>query len=292
MNLIKYFTLLFFVMGSHFSFAQKIDSLSLDTLYDAEIRLMGLAENMVTSYDEGTRISSGTNFIRTLVRALRIKHAYDFPFDSLKKNVSILKSSDDLFRIFTWNVASNDENFRYFGVIQMNPQKIKKYKDTINLRMYYPLIDRSDSINDLYFAELDQNHWFGATYYKIIKTTSQKGAFYTLLGWDGSTIKSNKKVVDVLIFRNNKPYFGSPIFDLKGKKLLSRMVWEFNNRASMTLRYEVKKKMLIYENIVPQKAANSGMYETYIPDGSYDFMIWKNGVWEKQPGMVRDFKME
>jgi hypothetical protein len=34
------------------------------------------------------------------------------------------------------------------------------------------------------------------------------------------------------------------------------------------------------------------MYETYVPDGSYDYMIWNGRVWEKQKGMVTDFKMD
>lgn len=281
----------FFFFLSVFGQAQKMDSLTLDTLRDAEIKLMGLGEIMVTSYDEEERITSGTNFIRTLVRALNVQYAYEYPFDSIRKNVSILKSPDDMFRIFTWNVASSDEHFRNFGVIQMNPKKIKKIKDTTNLRLYYPLIDRSDSIDDVYYAETPRTKWYGAVYYKIVKTTAQKGTYYTLLGWDGATAKTNRKIADVLFFRNNEPRFGTPVFDLKGKRPLYRMVWEFNNKATMTLRYEEKRQMLVYENIIPAKKGNEGMYETYVPDGTYDYMLWKGGRWEKQPDMVKDFKM-
>jgi hypothetical protein len=32
------------------------------------------------------------------------------------------------------------------------------------------------------------------------------------------------------------------------------------------------------------------MYETYLPDGSYDFMAWKNGKWQIT-GELKDFKM-
>jgi hypothetical protein len=34
------------------------------------------------------------------------------------------------------------------------------------------------------------------------------------------------------------------------------------------------------------------MYETYVPDGSYDYMIWNGKAWEKQKGIVLDFKMD
>ncbi|MFA9212746.1 MAG: hypothetical protein ACEQSR_02750 [Candidatus Methylacidiphilales bacterium] len=284
------FCVITFIFLGFVSNAQKIDSLTLDTLKDAEIRLSGLAQKMVTSLDEMTRISSGKNFIRTLARTLKTNNSYFYNFDSLK-NISIVKSPDDYFRILTWNVASDDEHFRNFGVIQMNPNKIKREKKLYNMPDFFPIIDRSDSIEKVFYAETDADHWFGAIYYKIIRTQTQKGTYYTLLGWDGATSKSNKKVIDVLFFKDNEPYFGAPIFDIKTKQPLYRMIWEFNNSATMTLRYEEKRKLLIYENIIPPKPDNAGMYETYVPDGSYDFMIWNGKVWEKQKGIVTDFKM-
>ncbi|MES2654597.1 MAG: hypothetical protein V4620_03355 [Bacteroidota bacterium] len=284
------FSIIIFLFVSHVK-AQKIDSLTLDTLKDAELRLVGLSQEMVTSFDETTRITCGTNFIKTLARTLRVQNSYFYPFDSLK-NVSIVKSPDDYFRIITWNVASNDEHFRNFGVIQMNPNKIKREKKLFGMPDFFPIIDRSDSIENVFYVETDASHWFGAIYYKIIKTQNQKGTYYTLLGWDGATERSNKKVVDVLLFKNNTPVFGAPIFDIKGKQPLHRLIWEFNNKATMTLRYEEKPKLLIYENIIPPKADNVGMYETYIPDGSYDYMLWNGKVWEKQKNMLEDFKMK
>ncbi len=271
--------------------AQKIDSLTYDTLKDTEIRLGGLAHHMVTSLDEITRINSGRNFIKMLSRTLKINNSYFYKFDSLK-NVSIVYAPDNYFRIITWNVASDDEHFRNFGVIQMNPTKIKREVKLFNMRDFFPLIDRSDSLENPFYTETDADHWYGAIYYKIVKTQSQKGKFYTLLGWDGNTIKSNKKIAEVLFFRDNEPFFGAPIFDIKSKQKLNRMIWEFNNQATMTLRYEEKRKLLIYENIIPPKADNVGMYDTYVPDGSYDFMVWNGLAWEKQNGIVTDFKMK
>ena len=267
----------------------KTDSLSLDSLHDVEIRLMGLSERMIQSYDEEERLTSGKNFIRTLVRAIKVQGSYYYPFDSLKA-VSILHAPDDMFRIMTWNLGTNEEEFHYYGLIQMNPDKIKKIKDTSNLRPYYPLIDRSSRINNPYDTITSADFWWGSTYYQMALNKAGKTKFYTLIGWDGNTNRSNKKVVDVLTFQNNLPVFGAPIFDVKGKKLLKRMIWEFSNFATMTLRYEDKKNLLIYENIVPPKPSNLGMYETYLPDGSYDFMAWKNGKWQIT-GELKDFKM-
>ncbi len=270
--------------------AQKIDSLSFDTLLNFEIRLSGLGEQMVRSFDEDTRITSGKYFIRHMARALRVKNSFFYPFDSLK-NVMILMSPDNLFRIITWNVATNDEKFRYFGVIQMNPEKLNKLnKKEIIYKDFYPLIDRSDSIDNYLFQTLETEHWFGATYYKIIKTSYKKVDYYTVLGWDGAGPKTNRKIADALFFKNGRPLFGFPIFDLKRKAKFYRMVFEFNNNATMALKYDEKRKYLIYENIVPDKLSNTGNFEFYFPDGSFDYLIWKNGIWEKQPLQFEDFK--
>ena len=266
----------------------KLDSLSLDSLRDYEIRLSGLCYSMVRDFEEDARITSGKNFIRQMGRALKVSNSYYYPFDSLK-NVMILHAPDDLFRIITWNVATNDEKFRYFGVIQMNPEKLVKLnKKEVLFENIYPLIDRSDSIENFLFKQLPPNFWFGATYYKMVKTTFNKADYYTLLGWDGAAAETNRKVVDVIRFQKGQPVFGAPIFDLKRKATYSRLVYEFNNQATMTLRYDEKRKYLIYENIVPDKPENAGFFQYYYPDGSFDYLIWKNGVWEKQAGFLEN----
>lgn len=266
--------------------AQKLDSLLLDSLRDYEIQLSGLAYSMVRDYDEEVRITSGRNFIRYFGRALRVENSYYYPFDSLK-NLMVQYSPDQMFRIFTWNVATNDEKFRYFGVIQMNPEKLKKLnKKQPIFDYYYPLIDRSDSLQNFLYRETDASHWYGATYYRIIKTTHNKVDYYTLLGWDGADSLINRKIADVLTFREGQPVFGAKIFDRKMKAIFYRMVFQFNNFATMTLRYDDKKKMLIQENIVPDKPQNAAYFEHYYPDGSFDYYIWKKGIWEKQPGIM------
>ena len=274
-----------------FAQAQQLDSLTLDTLRDAEIRLTGLGEQMIRADKETDRFTSAYMFLKTMSRALKTHNSYSYNFDSLK-SVSIIHAPDNMFRMITWNLVTKEEKFHYYGVIQMNPETLKKIKDTSNLRQLYPLIDRSEKIKNPLDTTVDNNYWYGATYYKIVLNTYKKNTYYTLLGWNGSTKMTNKKIVDVLSFEKNKPHFGAPIFDLKKKKNFTRLVFEFSNSASMLLRYEEKKKILVYENVSPTRMQDYGHPETYLPDGSYDFLIFKNGIWEKQSGMLKDFKME
>ena len=285
------FVIIIFLSIFRVASAQQLDSLTLDTLHDAEIRLSGLGEQMISSLKEEDRFTSAYMFLRTMSRALKTQGSFSYNFDSLK-SVSITHAPDNMFRIITWNLVTKEEKFHYYGVIQLNPEAMKKIKDTTNLRSFYPLIDRSEKIKNPLDTTVGNEYWYGATYYKIVLTTDKKKNYYTLLGWNGSTRMTNKKVVDVLYFEKNKPYFGAAIFDLKKKKNFKRLVFEFSNTASMLLRYEEKKKILVYENVSPTRMQDYGHPETYLPDGSYDFLIFKKGIWEKQPGMLKDFKME
>jgi hypothetical protein len=289
--LMKYIVIILALFSFRAS-SQVLDSLTRDTLNDLQIRMMGLGERMILSYDEEERLTSGYHFIKHMNYALKVQGSYNFKFDSLK-SVSIIYAPDNAFRIITWNLVLNTGRFHYYGVLQLNPEKTKKLKDTTNLRPFYPLIDRSEQIRNALDTTVDNTFWWGATYYKIIPVQFKKQVYYTLIGWNGATAMSNKKVVDVLYFQNNKPYFGAPIFDLHMKKVLKRMVFEYSNSATMTLRYEDSKGYLIYESVVPTRPQDQGHPETYLPDGTYDYLKFnkKTGIWEKQKDMLRDFNM-
>ena len=286
------YLLLVFALITFTAQAQQLDSLSRDTLNDLQVRMIGLGERMILSMDENERLTSGYHFLKHMNYALRVQGSYYYKFDSLK-SVSIIYSPDNVFRIISWNLVLNDERFHYYGVIQYNPEYYKRIKDTTNLRPFYPLIDRSQKFTNVLDTTVDQNFWWGANYYKIIVVKSKKQTYYTLLGWNGHTKLSNKKVVESLYFERNKPLFGAPIFDLQYKRPIKRMVFEFANNATMTLRYEEKKGYLIYESVVPTRPQDQGHPETYLPDGSYDFLLFnkKTGLWEKQQGMLKDFDM-
>jgi hypothetical protein len=281
-------------IGLSFESYSQIDSLSLDTLRDAELRLSGLGEKMIIAKEEDERMLCGRNFLITLSRSLRIKNSFFYPFDSVKQ-MSIKYAPDNNFRIITWNIALNNGTYHNFGVIQMNPTYMVKIKDTSNLRNIYPLIDRSANMKNALDTVVDNNFWFGASYYHIAKYTYKKKTYYLLFGWNGATQLSNKKLVDVLTFENNKPKFGAPIFNMneaRFKKPLTRLVYEFSNRGTMTLRIPKKKpNYIIVENIVPPKAADYGKPETYLPDGSYEYFVWEKGMWNKK-GPLKDYDLE
>jgi hypothetical protein len=52
--------------------AQQLDSLSRDTLNDLQIRMTGLGERMILSFDEKERLTSGYHFLKHMNYALRV----------------------------------------------------------------------------------------------------------------------------------------------------------------------------------------------------------------------------
>ena len=187
--------------------------------------LASLGKTFINNENDLERKNANYQFIKTLVSALKVPNSFLFPFDSVK-SISIINSPDNRFRIMSWHVVNQDGSYRFYGTIQLNtggPLKMFPLED------YSPLLKNpEDSVTD--------NHkWYGAQYYKIVPVYAQK-PYYILIGWKGNTVKSTKKVLDVLSFSNEKPVFGMPVFDGNGKSR-KRVVFEYTRQASMLLRY-------------------------------------------------------
>lgn len=270
----------------------RADSLQLDSLRDIEIQLQGLSFEFVNSPDERTRISSGFYFVKNMAKALRMRGAYAYGFDSLK-SVSVLKAPDNYFRIFTWHLRLDNGVYRQYGVIQLNPDKYpgKVWANQEGLRMYYPLIDRSDSIQKPTDTTVGPDYWYGALYYSIIQRKIGKQNYYFLFGYDGNNKVSDKKLIDVLTFVNGKPVFGAPLFQVKNK-LMKRFIVEYNQEASVSLRYLPKDNIITYDHLMAPSMKDFKAPELYIPDGTYDYMDWENNMWVERELLFQKKKLK
>jgi hypothetical protein len=256
------------------------DTTNFDSIRNYEYQLEGLSNNIINGEDQKTRITSTYYFIKTLKEVLKIKNSFNYPFSTLK-TISILKPEDNKFRIFTWNLLLDSSKYLYFGVIQMN------LKDTFQL---FGLYDSSHSVNNPSYATLDNRHWMGALYYQIHSYKYKKKTHYMLFGWDGEDSKVNRKIIDVLWFeKSGEPKFGAPVFD-NGGDIQSRMIFTFAEEAAMLLRYEVEQKAIIFANTVPSNPNFKGMFQYYLPDGTYDFLKFQNGFWVRYENLYGDSK--
>ncbi|MCB9034720.1 MAG: hypothetical protein H6553_12840 [Chitinophagales bacterium] len=239
-------------------------------IHSMEDTLITIGDTMIYSPVEASRFIASYRMIRGLKAILSVSNSYQYQFDSMLP-IKVLYAPDNKFRIITWNVISDEQSYRYFGAIQMNT-------DTLTL---FPLIDYSDYTEQPENKTLDNNNWYGCMYYDIIPVKKKKKGpiqFYTLLGADGSDIKSNKKVIDVLWFDEGQPRFGYPILSIDNK-LQYRYVLEFAEEAWATLRFDKIENKIIYDHVEPKDENMAGFFPQYLPDGTYEGFELIKGIW-------------
>lgn len=254
------------------------DSTFIDSIANFEYQLEGLSYNIINGADKVERITSCYYFIQTLKTALQVPNSFDYNFTKLK-TVSIITPDDERFRVFSWNLLLDSGKYMYFGAIQMNNS------DSLEL---FGLYDSSEYNRDVHYAEFDNRHWMGALIYQVHHYKWKKKDYYITFGWDGQDSKTNRKIIDVLWFdEDGKPKFGEEIFNFEGD-VQARIIFDFNDRAAMTMRYDKEEQAIIFANLVPINPMMKGMYENYVPDGTYDYMKFEKGTWRRYPMVFED----
>ncbi|MES2653400.1 MAG: hypothetical protein V4663_16810 [Bacteroidota bacterium] len=221
-----------------------------------------LSEETFAAKEDILRLEKNTAFIKKFITALKINGSFNYGFDSLKR-ISILKASDNSFRIVTWFVPLNDGTYRYYGTIQMATSN-----GSLKL---FPLNDATSSLADP-FALTDHKNWLGARYYEIIPMViNGKQPYFILLGWKGNTHKTSKKVIEIISFDKNEPVFGKSIFETaKNKPLQNRVIFEYSKQNAMTLIWDKKVNMIVFDHLAPYEAKMAGNFEFYGSDLSFD----------------------
>ncbi|MDQ3108868.1 MAG: hypothetical protein M3R17_03145 [Bacteroidota bacterium] len=224
------------------------------------------------------KIAANKKFSDLLHKTLSIEGAFNYPFDSLKF-IANLRSADGALRIFNWDLPKNDGTYMYYGFIMVDESKTGVPKKS-GYRIY-DLVDKSDEIKNVELAVLSPEKWYGALYYKIIQTSDKDKKYYTILGWDGNTKYTWKKIIDVITFaKDGKPIFGEKNLFQRGKRSSKRVVFEYRADLVMKLSYEEDKKRIVFDHLAPEVAGAEGMYQLYSQTFSYDSFEWKKGKWQ------------
>lgn len=252
--------------------AQQPDAAGLTRLHHAEDTLRELSGLIFRGKDEAARQKACDEFIPVLVRALKTPHAFRYTFDSLK-TISIQYPQDSTFRIFTWAMEKETGFYRHYGAIQL-----RTTDGQLNL---FSLFDNSD-----YSANTDTitdtRGWYGCLYYNIVQRHYFNQEYYTLFGWDANNIRSQKKVMDMLTFKNGKPVLGGPFFsfaeDTVPKPGRNRFIIEYKKDASATLNYNKELDMVVFDHLISESNEPGKKY-TYVSDMDYEGFKWKAGKW-------------
>ncbi|HEY5407927.1 MAG TPA: hypothetical protein VIJ92_12605 [Ginsengibacter sp.] len=271
MNKLSLVAITFLLIGN-VGFAQMTSS-ERNMLYKKEDSLKSFALQIIQGRTASERFTADSQFTKMFVRALKIKNSFYYPFDSLI-TISKLVPQDTSFKIFTWQMVINENLTRQHGAIQMRT-------DDGSLKLF-PLIDKSDVMINEEDTIGNNFGWMGAVYYKIIEKQAFGKNYYTLLGYIENTISSNKKVIEILTFNDGQPVFGGPNFSFQDnsviKKYRARYIMEYKKNASPRLTYDPDQDMIIYEHLISESGEPQKKY-TYIPDGDYEGLSWRDGKW-------------
>ncbi len=251
-------------------------------LHQYELQLQRTGDSMVDGESPKVRAAAYRRFVPALHKALRVPGSFQYSFDSLKFMKQIIPE-DKAFRLLNWLIKFEDGTYYYVGAVQMNT------RDSLRL---LPLADRSSKLDDstLETAILDSKHWFGALYYSVAVEKIKNQKYYTLLGWNGDNMASDKKVIEVLSFdKSGAISLGAPIFSMEGK-IKSRIVFTFAGSSTMLLNYIPEQHLITFDHLAPSDPKMEGKPWTYVPDGDYNYFIFKKGRWEFQEELFKNIK--
>ncbi|HLZ89529.1 MAG TPA: hypothetical protein VKQ52_19885 [Puia sp.] len=266
--------------AQHLSAPQHLSGEALQEFAKREDSLQKFSYNIVNAEQATDRFRADSQFVRSLVRTLKMPNSFYYPFDSLQ-TVSHLYAPDSSFRIFTWQFKKDEYIYLQEGAIQVN-------QPDGSLKLF-PLFDASMFTERPLDSVRTRRNWIGAIYYRIIEKTWQGRNYYTLLGFDDFSESSNKKWMEVLTFsETGEPRFGGPYFsfvqDSIHKPIQYRFNIEYKKEAGTRFNYDSALDMVVYDHLVPE-GDQPQKKDTYIPDGDFEAFQWKDGRWihvEKQ----------
>ena len=264
-------------------------------------RLQELFNQVQNAPTDNERYLANEQAVELLGQALEEEdsHKWNWQFSNY---VSVLRSPDKVFTIFTWPVVRDNGEYECFGYVQSKGVD----EDDDDVWRAYPLHDLSDEIINREESVLDADHWLGSVYQELIQTSHEGKTFYTLLGWNGCSMLTQRKVIEPIQInpRNGKPQFGQALF--KKDKNRRRIVLEYNKEAMVNLSYEKQlsisrenvrtkkdgrtvttqvthetpEQMIIFDELEPQVAGMEGLFQYYVPSGKEMAYVFVNGRWE------------
>lgn len=266
-------TLILILITGNICVAQHLSLSEKKLLQKKEDSLKVFAVQILKGRSAQERFTADSQFTKTFVRALQTKNSFYYPFDSLTTIAKVIPE-DNTFRIFTWQLPINGEMVRQHGAIQ-----IRTPDGSLKI---FPLIDKTDLIKNINDTITSNLAWVGALYYKIIEKKAFGKTFYTLLGFDDNNLSSDRKIIEVLTFKDGKPVFGGSFFNFMDnslhKKSIARYIMEYKKNASPRLNFDSELNLIILEHLISETGEPQKKY-TYIPDGDYEGLKWQDGKW-------------
>jgi len=243
-----------------------------ESLAMAETQISRLFIRMATSTADVDRKRINDSIVQLTEVTLQIPGSMDYPFIRLTK-MGKISSKDAKIRIYTWNLPWADGTNTNFGYLQYKTKNKGEIKQVL-------LNDKSAEIPDATRGILTPSQWYGMLIYEIVETKDGDNVYYTLLGLDNRDLFISCKIADVLYFDDhNEPVFGKSIFYYQNK-LMCRIIFQYSAKVKMSLKWNSKLKMIIFDHLAPPNSSYTGNFAYYGPDFSYDGLRFVKGRWE------------
>lgn len=242
----------------------------LSGLFSSEIdSLNKYGKEIIESSTDEQKAAANSKFKAVLEEVLTNNASFDADFSEVEK-ISVLKAHQ--LKIYNWTLPHTDGTYTYFAFTQ--------FKTTDEKVIVTELIDKSAELEKLETKTFTANTWFGALYYEIIHDKKIGEDYYTVLGWDGNNLMTNKKVIDVIVVDNKGNIkLGAPIFKME-KRTQRRVIFEYSKNASMSLKYHPKQQQIIFDFLVPASSRVKGIYEYYGPAlDTFDALTLTKNKW-------------
>ncbi|HEU4859999.1 MAG TPA: hypothetical protein VFT15_09200 [Chitinophagaceae bacterium] len=270
---LSFLTIAILLFSSVQASSQVISSADKKILRIKEDSLQQIARFMILDSLEVGRLLAYKDFVPVLLRALKVKNSFYYPFDSVL-GISKLYAPDSSFRIITWYIEIDDYRGYQKGLIQHNTKD-----GSLKLNI---LFDNSEWADNKHSKICRDTNWIGAVYYNMIKTQHQGKNYYTLFGIDREGLRSQKKWIDVLSFDEKKnPVFGGG-FSFKEDSIIkptqSRFSIEYKKEARTYVNYEPELKLILFDHLISETEEPEFPW-TFVPDGDYEGFKWQNGQW-------------
>lgn len=272
------FTYLAVVLIAFNSFSKEVE---VDTfLVNKEIQINEQLKKLRAAKTDEERFLENESLREQVKSILAYPGTFDYPFESFQ-TMSTISSPDGAFRIFNWNIENNSGLNSHFCFL-VSPSRGGKPNNVVEFKE-----DRL-TIPPRPENTLTPEHWYGALYYNIVPVKKGNKTYYTMIGYNGGSKSTNKKILDVFYFKGKKIRMGYPIFqESKGSgRLLRRVFFEYSEKVTIGVNMNDQLDAIVFDHLIPETPNLEGMYDFYVPDMTYDAYRWQGTMWQYEEDLV------
>lgn len=191
-----------------------------------------------------------------------LEEASKFDFRNLKRDslrgISIVSNKNKSIYIITHDLFLPEKRIVSYKGYIFQKQK-ENWKVTV-LRDTGMFVKKFETFNST------DKKWLGCIYYDCIEM-DENSSILVLLAANFSDKIVKKKWIEALYADGKSIRFGEPVFE---KMNIKRYMLQYSSEISVSLKFDEKRKNIVFDHLVPKSPELKGQYQFYVNDLSYD----------------------